>query len=383
MSLRIPLAAFLLALLLPGPVMAQEKNGAVLLQPESDMDRELADDLTEVLISAVIDKSGRAYRIEGKESFKKTLLDRKADDGNVCLASVECVRKVGTEMGLDLLVFGKVGKAMGGYRLEVWRLSTSGGPDPAPYRKRVTGDVGQLIVEVEALADWVLAPAVATLTVTTVPPEAAIQVDGKPGLGSGTAMEVSPGPHKVEVSMDGYTPQSVDVTCVQGQPCQANVTLVLVAKVPDKIPDRIPDKVPDDGDKGKGKPPLLSTGTIVASSVLAGVAVASGIGSFVFYKRMTQAETDILNYATESCPKNKCPMTVDEFNEGLDPITQRGENAALWANICGGVAIASAVGAATILVVDLATPPKAEPRKTVLAPVVAPDYSGFSFSITF
>ena len=385
MSLRIPLAAALLVCFLHGPVTAQEKSGAVLLQPESDMDRELADDLSEVLISAVIDKSGRAYRVEGKESFKKTLMDRKTDDGNVCLASVECVRKVGMEMGLDLLVFGKVGKAMGGYRLEVWRLSTTGGPDPAPYRKRVTGDVGQLIEEVEALAGWVLAPAVATLTVTTVPPEAAILVDGKPGPGSGKPMEVSPGPHKVEVSYEGYTAQSVDVSCAQGQPCQADVTLVLLAKVPDKIPDKTPDKIPDKApEEGtKEKAPLLSTGTVVASSVLAGLAVASGIGSFVFYKRMTQAETDILDYAKESCPGNVCPMTVEEFNEGLDPITERGENAALWANVCGGVAIAAAVGAATVLIVDLATPPKEEPKKTSFAPVLSPDYSGFSFELTF
>jgi hypothetical protein len=387
MSLRIPLAATLLALFLHGPILAQEKSGAVLLQPESDMDRELADDLTEVLISAVIDKSGRAYRVEGKESFKKTLLDRKSDDGNVCLASVECVRKVGMEMGLDLLVFGKVGKAMGGYRLEVWRLSTTGGPDPAPYRKRVTGDVGQLIEEVEALATWVLAPAVSTLTVTTVPPEAAILVDGKPGPGSGKPMEVSPGPHKVEVSFEGYTPQSVDVSCAQGQPCQASVTLVLIAKVPDKVPDKtpdkIPDKAPDDGKKETGKEPLVTTGTIIGASALAGLAVVSGIGSFVFYKRMTQAETDILDYARESCPGNVCPMTVEEFNDGLDPITTRGENAALWANVCGGVAIASAVGAATWLIVDLATPPKSEPKKTSLAPVVSPAFSGFAFELSF
>jgi len=344
------------------------------------MDRELADDLTEVLISALIGKSKRAYRIIGKESFRKKLTDRKSKGGDVCLNSHDCVRSAAREMGLSLLVLGKVGKAAGGYRLEVRKLSVSGGTEPKPFRKRVAGDVGKLIEEVEGISDWVFAAAEAWLAVEVTPADAALKVDGKTMKYAGKPLSVTPGTHKVEASRKGYRTASAKVTCKPGETCTARLKLAKQGSKPP--PDDGIKPPPDDGRKAdtKGR---ISTRTIVISSALGALALGAGGGSFYMFGKMGDAQDKADKLISDSCPKNVCTLSENAFYDKLDPIVADGESSALWANVLGGVAAASAVAAVTVLVVDLASGPPAKVEKATFVPQIGPGYSGLALKLSF
>lgn len=383
-----PLAICMFVLIFcAGPARAQEKKGAVLLQPESDMDRELADDLTEVLISAIIEKSNRSIRVEGKEGFKKTLVDRTSANGNVCIKDMVCVKKTSKELGIQFLLFGKVGKAANGYRIEVWRLAIGKGSDGKPYRKGITGDIGALIEEVEKVADWALKSPDTLLTIVVTPVGATVKIDSKVVEVGDKPIVVAPGEHKVQASKEGFVTASTDVICAQGASCTAKLALKKTSGKPILPP-------PDDK-KTDGGEPLLSTGTVVAVSVLGGVALLAGGGSVYFYTRMKFHEQDAKDTVDWLCEDNICPVPeegyedkngdwVDGFDDYLDPIVNKGQTASLWSNVLGGVAVASALAAGTVLAIDLASPPVPEkPRKAFLAPRVGPGFTGFSFDITF
>jgi len=379
MSCRYLALSALALFLFSSGVQAQEKRGAILLQPESDMDGELADDLTEVLISAVIEKSNRTYRIEGKESFKKTLMDKKTAEGNVCLLDRECVRQTGKEMKLSLLLLGKVGKAMGGYRLEVWKLSMTSAPDGSPYRKRVPGDLEKLIEEVETMVDWVLAAQVAELVLELYPAEAAVVVDGNAVKYEGKPLEVEPGKHEVEASREGYETGTVTVDCKAGEKCTAKIALKKVQTADPGDPIK-PPKVDDKKKDKKG----LSGGSIAGIVVLGTVALGCAGGAIWTGSAMNGYEDDIKAYRDLHCPNSKCNVTQSEFDAYVDPLVEKGQRAALWTNILWGASAASAVGAGVWLVVGLVKSPKQKPeKKTSFLPHVGPDYSGFSFGVTF
>ena len=351
---------------------AQQKNGAVLLLPDSDMDRELADDLTEVLISSLIEKSGKGYQIQGKEAFRKTLTETRSKDGSVCLAVTECVRKAGQLQNLDLLVFGRVGKAMGGYRLEVWKLSMTGIPDRIPYRKRISGDVGELIEEVEAVADWVLTPDNPFLTIDVSEKGVELLVDGKTIEYDGTPMSVAPGSHEVEARKEGFFDARVTVACQHEQPCLAK--LVLNKKPPD-----IGNIDQPDGEQG-GEDDKTSWMPFVWGFGAAAVLAAGG--GVYMYTRMVTAQDDARAYIDDECPNNVCKTDEKAFLEGLDPIIDRGDTNALWTNVLSGVAIGSAVGAATFLVLELLSGGTGDDA-TGFAPVLSPSQVGVAFEYSF
>jgi hypothetical protein len=359
--------------LAPTVLCGQEQPAAVLLLPESDMDRELADDLTEVLISSVFEKSGRKFRIQGKEGFRMKLADKTAADGFVCLNDLNCVRKTGQEIGLELLVFGKVGKAANGYRLEVWKLATRPDGKDRSFRKGVSGDVGKLIEEMDAVATWALKQPKAMLTVTVEPADTSVKINDKVIPTLGKPFEVDPGKHNITGQKKGYKNGSVSVECKEDKPCSATLTLKAEAG---------PIKPPDDG-KPAQKSRRISSGTIVATSIFAGIALVAGGTGVYMYAGMKSSESDANQVIKTICPNNTCTTTEKTFFSKLDPIIADGEEKALWASIMGGVAAASAVTAATILIIDIANGPNQKPAETTFAPRIGPDFTGFSLDIRF
>jgi hypothetical protein len=376
MALRIFAALLLAVLPLSGLAGATERSAAVLLLPESDMDRELADDLTEVLISSVIEKSNRGYRVQGKETFRNSLSGRTAKSGASCVSEVACVRTAASELAIDLVLFGKVGKAANGYRLEVWLLAT-GAAKEKPYRQHVEGDVGKLIEEMELVAKWALRPRTATLTFTVKPAGAKITLDGKAVIDSSKPASVNSGKHVVTASAEGFEAGEVTVECTTKAPCEARLTLTKVNGEPPLDPI---DPPPETGAKGSS----VSKGTIVATSVLGGVALLAGGGSFYMYTRMKQAETDANNLIDEHCPNGAdCDVTEETFFDEFNPIIDGGERDALISTVLAGVAGASAVAAVTILVIDIANGPDSEGSKTAFQPHFSPDFTGATFGVTF
>ena len=334
MALRMFAALLLAVLSLSGLANATEQSAAVLLLPESDMDRELADDLTEVLISAVIEKSNRGYRVQGKETFRNALSERTAKTGAACVAEVPCVRNAAAENGIDLVLFGKVGKAANGYRLEVWLL-TAGFEKEKPYRERVEGDVGKLIEEMEKVAVWALSPRTATLRLAVQPAGAAITVDGESVTDPSKPISVASGDHTVAASAEGFEAGEVTVACTVKVPCEAALTLVKKTDTTPVDPIEPPPKTDE-------TPRNVSTGTIVASSLLGGLALLAGGGSFYMYTRMKQAETDAQDLIDEYCPDGtNCTVTEDEFFWDFDPIVEAGDRDAMISTVLAGVAGAS------------------------------------------
>jgi hypothetical protein len=378
MALRMFAAILLAVLTLSGLAGATERSAAVLLLPESDMDRELADDLTEVLISAVIEKSNRGYRVQGKETFRNSLSGRSAKSGAACVSEVACVRTAASELAIDLVLFGKVGKAANGYRLEVWLLA-AGADKEKPYRERVEGDVGKLIEEMEQVAKWALQPRTATLVFAVKPVGATVTLDGKAVTDSSKPASVKSGKHVVAASAEGFEAGEVTVDCTTKAPCKAQLTLTKVGGKPPVDPIEPPPKTEDKGGRGR-----VSTGTIVATSVLGGVALLAGGSSFYMYTRMKQAETDANDLIDEYCPNGvDCDVTEADFFDEFDPIIEGGERDALISTVLAGVAGASAVAAVTILVIDIADGPDTEGSKTSFQPHISPDFTGATFGVTF
>lgn len=353
------------------PGYAQEKSGAVLLLPESDMDRELADDLSEVLISAVIDKSNKQVRVVGKEVFRKTLADKTAADGGKCIESNECIRAAGKEQGVALLLVGKVGKAKDGYRLEISRLSMVDFPDRTPFRKRVPGDLSQLIGEVEAVAVWALKPDNPYLTIKVNHKKANIYLDGKLIKYDGKRISVEPGKRVVEARAVGFEDAFAQVNCQPVTFCEVQLTLKkkVVVKPPDKTDE---------------EPEHRRSTLWPWIGALGGLAVVTGGTSAFFYTRMTGAESDF-NALKDECPDGKCylakpdPITKADFKK----ITDRGEEAQVWHQVLLGTSIAAGVGAVTLLVLELTSDDKEAEKSVWLVPHVGPDYSGFAFEMTF
>jgi len=274
------------------PALGQTKEGAILLLPESDLDQELAEDLNEVLIASLIDKSGKTYRIIGKEVFRKEVGEARLPGGGECLSgtNVECYRKVGVDRSLNLVVVGRVGKAMGGFRLEVTKISTTGIPDRT-QRKRVPGELEQLIAEVESLADWILQPDHPYLRVTVSEPGASVTVDGQPYNDLQEPLRVTPGQHTVEATKEGFANASVQVSCEVGKYCEAALEMVAVEVVVD---------VPVDPTEKKDPVVESSGGRYWPWAVVSGgVAVLSGLGAGYFYLEMNSKMDDIDGIRTE------------------------------------------------------------------------------------
>jgi hypothetical protein len=357
------------AVMYTAPGYAQEKTGAVLLLPESDMDRELADDLTEVLISAVIDKSGKTMRIVGKEVFRKVLHDKKPAKGKKCIDDNECIRKAGKGQKFSLLLVGKVGKAKNGYRLEVWKLSMVDFPDRTPFRKRVPGDLAKLIGEVEAVATWAIKPDNPFLTIKVSEKEANIYLDGKMIKYDGKRISVPPGKRVVEARKIGFEDASAQVDCKPVSFCEVSI----------KLKKKVVVKPPDDGGKKPG-----DTGSTLWPWIgaLGGLAVVSAGGSIIFYSTMTTAEDDFNSLKDSGCPNGKCwetGTTRDEFDEIID----RGQEAQVWHQVFLGVSAAATVGAVTLLVLELTADKEPGKKTSWILPHVGPDYSGFAFEMTF
>lgn len=377
-------AAVVLPCILYSPAtIAQTKEGAILLLPESDLDQELAEDLTEVLIASLIDKSGKNYRIIGKEVFRKAVSEAQIPGGECTTGfNLDCFRKVGQDKALNLVVVGRVGKAMGGFRLEVFKLSTTGLPDRT-QRKRVPGELEQLIAEVESLADWILQPDHPYLKVSVSEPEAQVTVDGQPYTTPAEPLRVTPGVHTVEATKEGFAAASKQVTCEVDSYCSVDLALV-------KLPEPVPDKTPT-GDAQTKEPKVVEPENphrYLPWAIASGsVALLSGLGAGYFFLSMESYKSDIDDIKDEYCPAGTCTLTRAQFKDLVDPKVESGNDAAIGATALGVVAIAAGVGAVVLLVLDLTDTPvlptSDEASAFTLLPVAGPEAFGFQLGFSF
>jgi hypothetical protein len=348
---------------------ASEWDAGIVLQPENPGDQELSDDLTEVLISAIIEGSGRKVRVIGKERVRTQL--GLADSGHgFCVSDAQCLRRVRKELGLSILAVGRVGKIPSGYRLNVLWLGSRPQTDRV-FGQRDVADLGALIEVMSEVAQWILREEDAALTVTVVPEDAQVFVNGVLQKG-GVAVAVAPGKVEVRCTHPQYAEKVETVTCASGVQCAVQMSLAGAGKV----------LVPVKPDEGTVSPDKRSS-LLPWVYVLGGVAVVSAGGSVFFYSVMSGKSRDIAEFKKSHCPGDVCDLSESEFRKGIDPMKKDGESAALWSNVLGGVAVGTAVAATALLVVDLVRKPSKTGTSIHVLPSWSPDGSGVSLHLSF
>ena len=357
--------------------LGQTGQGAVILMGESGAEADLVADLGEVLVTALLQKSSNRYRFLGKEGVVTDLKKRRTQSGQVCIESNDCIRAYAMEAGLQLMVYGKVGKAAYGYWLIITKIGLTGIPDEIKKIK-VEGGVTKLIENVEAAADWLLGPDRTWLQVSVDQEGAVLSLDDKE-IGPVTAepMEVAPGKHAVVLRKKGYEDYVSEIDCEQGTLCKVEATMAVAAAA--VTPDKPPVKKPPKPKKTKAWQTL--------GWVFSGLTAAS-LGTAIYFtvalNKDAQRYDDRLK---ELCPGKVCAVTEQNFN--ADPtiisIKDDGRSHALWANVTWIGAGVTGAAAVTFFLVDaFATgPSKKQAFLPPLQPVIAPGFTGLTFNLDF
>src|SRR5262249_58037669 len=104
-----PLVAMLLAgaaVAASSPARAGEKIAVVVIAT-SDKDRDLADNLTEVIIAYAARHGG--FEIAGKEEFRARVGVESEQRAQACLDDISCLGRAGVSLGVRRIVAGSVG----------------------------------------------------------------------------------------------------------------------------------------------------------------------------------------------------------------------------------------------------------------------------------
>jgi hypothetical protein len=371
---RLLASALLLAMILPVSNARAEGSAAVLLRAGGGVDTELVADLSEVLVSALLQGSKDSYSFVGKEALGAELEGRRTTTGASCKDSVDCLRAFAKEKSYKLLVVGEVARTATGHRLEITRVSLDGGKDRTE-RKMVDSDVTGLIMEVEAAATWILQPEPSFLVLRILPNNAQVKLDGQPlRVVQNQPVEVKAGPHTLELTAPEYKPLTKDVTCGQGASCRFELEMekaVAVAVVPAE----------EQAPKAPSKP--TNTYKIVAWAS-AGLAVAA-LGLGVFYgMQLKGAEDDYSKRAQALCgssPVCKVSKATFDADKKLNSIESDGSTYATMATVSFvTMGVATAASGLFFLLHSMQDTPAAAWNVT---PLVGDDFGGIGLHVEF
>jgi hypothetical protein len=376
---RLLAMALFLAVVLPVSSARAEGGAAVLLRAGGGVDTELVADLSEVLVSALLQGSKETYNFVGKEALGAELEGRRSTTGGACKDSLECLRSFAREKSYSLLVTGEVARTATGHRLEITRVSLDGGKDRTE-RKVVDSDVTGLIMEVEAAATWILQPEPAFLVLRILPNNAQVKLDGQPlRVVQNQPVEIKSGAHTLELMAPDYKNLTKTLTCGQGATCRLDLELekapMAVAQPQQEIP----------------RPPAKPTKTykILAWSS-AGLAVAAlGVGAFYGFK-LKGAEDDYTKRAQSICgssavctnPTTGVKVTKADFDAQMKSIEDDG---ALYATMATASFVTMGVATAASGLFFLLHSMQDSPAEAAwnLTPIGGDDFGGIGLHIEF
>ncbi|MBM4370674.1 MAG: PEGA domain-containing protein [Deltaproteobacteria bacterium] len=374
-----PLLCVLLLLVSTSPALAQGEQGAVILMGESGIEPDLVADLGEVLVTALLQKSGNRFRFLGKEGVVAELMKRRTESGQVCIESNDCLRAYAAETDLKLMVYGKVGKAAYGYWLIITKIGLTGIPDEI-RKMKVEGGVTKLIEDVEASADWLLGPDRTWLRVRANQDGAVLSLDGREiGAVTEEPVEVAPGKHAVLVRKKGFDDWSGEVDCSQGTLSEVEAELVAESG---PEPDPTPPVTPP--------PPAKKVRTWqILGGVFSGLAGA-GLGSAIYFTIALQDDVKRYDRRLETlCPDRVCAMTEQAFHSdaALRSIKKDGSDHALGATISWIGTGVTGAAALTFFLVDAFAKPAASGLKASeilpLRPLLVPGFTGLTLDLGF
>src|SRR5262245_2239344 len=187
-----------------GKPSSQEKLAALILQAHG-VDQDLADNLTEVLISHLARRGGR--EIAGKEEFKTRLGvdERKAAE---CMQDPGCLGRAGTELGVTRVVVGSLGRRDDDYLYNLSLINVqTGRVENSVFELVAGGKVDRLIAAVKATAEKLFQPKVepGAVRVASETRGAFVYFD-EAFIGSTPVRRdgIEPGPHKLRVEKEGH-----------------------------------------------------------------------------------------------------------------------------------------------------------------------------------
>jgi hypothetical protein len=192
---------------------------------------------------------------------------------------------------------------------------------------------------------------VARLELHVSPASASVQVDGRAEVGEGVQRDLvlDAGAHTIEVSADGYAPQSVQVTLAAGSLTQRDITLSPPSGEPEPQPEPEPAPQPASGGGGLGDVGAAGIG-------LLGAGVAAGIVSAVTGALSQPIYDELVAACGDADP---CPATyTNASGETVDFRARESESytLALASTITFAVALAAGVAGVVLLAIDLASP---------------------------
>jgi len=210
------------------PPAAPATRVAVILLATHGVDPGTADDLTEVLVSALAERGG--FSIVGKEEFQAQL--GQSERGSLeCIGSVACIGQVGVQLGVEQAIAGTIALRDGTYVFNLNRIDVRSGDTVGRAFREVRGDLGAVATQLQqvlpTLFDAIQRPA--TIVVSSVV-GAEVSVDG---LVVGTISDAAhpvrtgdlpPGRHEVIVRAAGRPDYRRDVEVASGATLQLDAS---------------------------------------------------------------------------------------------------------------------------------------------------------------
>ena len=227
----VALCVLMVATTTPARARTTRPKLAALILKTGTVDEELADNLTEVLISRLARRGN--HEIAGKEELKSKLGvdDRAAAD---CMSNPGCLGRVGTELGVTRMVVGTLGKRGDDY---VYNLNLidieSGKVENRVFEMVAGGKVQPLIAAVQSTADKLLEPKVepGAVRVTSETRGAMVYLD-EAFMGSTPVRRdgVEPGPHALRVEKEGHVGWAKEIEVPAGATMEVKVPLGALIK---------------------------------------------------------------------------------------------------------------------------------------------------------
>lgn len=203
---------------------ARDKLAALILK-SGEVDQELADNLTEVLIARIGQKQKMA--IVGKERLRAQMGqdERRSLE---CIAQVACLGQIGVQLGVTRIVVGTLGRRGGDYLYNLTLVDIGSGKVENRIFELVAGKVDALIGAVQNTADRLFEPKVepGAVRVRSAVVGAMVYLDDA-FVGSTPVRRdgVEPGPHRLRVEKEGHRGWANQVEVPAGSTLEITVPL--------------------------------------------------------------------------------------------------------------------------------------------------------------
>jgi hypothetical protein len=227
--MRAPCLAIGLVLACSATVEAARPKLAALILQTGNVDQELADNLTEVLISRLARRGD--HEIAGKEELKTKLgVDDRA--AAACMSNLECLGRAGTELGVTTMVVGTLGRRGDDYLYNLSLIDIASGKiENRVFEQVAGGKVANLIAAVQSTADKLLEPRVepGAVRVSSETRGALVYLDDA-FIGSTPVRRdgVEPGPHALRVEKEGHLGLAREIEVPAGSTLEVKVPLTML-----------------------------------------------------------------------------------------------------------------------------------------------------------